>query len=273
MLGIALAAAAARAQDTLAVKACDQPATHKIDAAFYGQVTPIPPTDSTAVDQAYMDNVLEAIRESLHPRPLALNEYLVWPGQAVLAAEMNAVFTVTRDGRVRDLALASSSLSTSFDSMILDAIHTADTSGLMPPLPERGPSRVEFVLSVFTSPFLVNASTPLMRRPGHSQPLLVTTLPSWTGPIVAGQPDSGSSPPYPPFALATHLQDSIVIRFAIDENGHGIPASVFVLSGRYRDFAKSVRGWLPTAHYKPARIGTGAVRSIAQQQFNYNISK
>src|ERR1700722_14592424 len=122
LLSIAVAAAAAHAQDPTSIRACDQPATTKIDAAFIGQISAIPAQDSAKVGPAYLDNALEAIRESLRPGPLALNAYLVWPNRALLAADMTAVFTVTRDGHVRDIGLAASSLSSAFDHMILDAI-------------------------------------------------------------------------------------------------------------------------------------------------------
>src|SRR5215467_10425372 len=111
LLGIALLAATARAQDTATVRACDQPATNKVDAAFYGQISTIPAEDSSGVGPAYLDNMLEAIRESLHPGALALNEYLLWPDRAMMAAEMTVAFTVTRDGQVKDVGLAASSLS------------------------------------------------------------------------------------------------------------------------------------------------------------------
>lgn len=273
ILCVLLGVATARAQDTSVIRACDQPATIKLDAAFYGDLTTIPAADSAAVGPVYLENVLEAIRESLRPGPLALNEYLVVGNQAMLAAEMTVVFTVTREGQVRDVGLASSSLSSAFDRMIVDAIHAADTSGLMPPLPSDAPSHVEFMLDVFTNVFFKQATAAFFRRPGHVQALLETSLPGWTVAVKPAEPDSNGLPAYPNRARLVNLQDSVLVRFAIDENGRGVPASVFVSGGRYRDFAKSARDWLSTAHFKPARIGTCAVKSIERQPFSYTLQR
>lgn len=268
---VAVAATMAVAQDSAVVRACDQPATKKVDAAFYGQVAVIPPEDSDQVGSPYLDDVGEAIRESIHPGALALNEYLVTPYDAMLTAEMTVVFTVAHDGRVRDVALASSSLSPTFDRMIVDAIRAADTSGLMPPLPSHAPSRVEFALSVFGSPFSGDANHPTFKRPGHVRPLFVTSLPSWTGSLTRAWPDSNTgAPKYPSVAAFGRLKDSILVQFAIDENGHGMPESVFVLTGQYWSFTKAIREWLPTARYIPARIGTCAVKSVNRQAFKFN---
>jgi TonB family protein len=263
--------ATARAQDSAAFRACDQPATGTFDAAFYGQLATIPKTVVTRIGPSYMDAVLEAIRLSTHPRPMALSEFEVSPREATLAAEATVVFTVARNGTVSDLGLASSSLSDPFDRGVLDAVRTADTSRLIPPLPDGAPSKVEFYLSVFTGPYPEPTDSAWRTREGLVRPLVTTSLPRWRGSTTVASPATKEVPRYPANAQVARVEDELLIRYVIGEDGKVILSTVFFESGTYQDFAKSIQDWLPRVRFWPAKIGGCAVKSLVRQPIKYSI--
>lgn len=120
-LVVALVATAARAQDSGVVRACDRPSTGKIQAAFYGQLATIPIADMAAVGPGYLHDVLEAVRQSLHPGPLGLAVYNIGHTRAALSGATTVIFSLTQEGAVRDLGLAASSLSPQLDLAVYSA--------------------------------------------------------------------------------------------------------------------------------------------------------
>src|SRR5262249_38798853 len=135
------------------IRACDQPATRSAAAAFYGHLNTLPAKDTGAIGVGYMADVLEAIRESLRPNGMSLNAYLMEPGSSMLSGETTVLFTAPGEGKVRDLGLASSSLAAEFDRALYDAVRRVDSSGVLPPIPQGGPSRVRFYLTMYAAPY------------------------------------------------------------------------------------------------------------------------
>jgi TonB-like protein len=269
-LVVAVVATAARAQDSAAVRVCDRPATTKIQAAFYGQLATIPMAEMAALGPSYMQDVLEAVRRSWIPGPLSLTVYDPSKGHAELAAATTVIFKVTREGAVHDLGLAASSLSPEFDRAVYSAVRRADSAKLIVPLPEYGPSPVTFYLTVYVSRYPDTVATH-PHQPGLVAPMLTTMLPGWEGDITMPAPVQGAKPAYPEYARMSRVEDSLLVRFVIDEKGRVVPSTVFFEAGTYQEFAKSIRDWLPRAKYTPARIGNCTVKSLVTQAFKYNL--
>jgi|SRR5581483_5522732 len=273
ILGVVLiAATTARAQDSV-VRACGQAANGKIPAAFYGRINAMPAKDTEKVGSAYMADLLEAVRESLHPGNVGLRAYMVDPGLAVLAGEATVVFSVTREGKILDVALASSSLSPEFDHAIYDAVRAADTLGL-PTMRAGAPSRVRFSLTMYTTvpyPPTVAIAT---HEPGVTRPLVQTTLAEWMGQSTTEpMPLSKDGPTYPEVAREVGAEDSLLIRFVIDTSGRIVPSTVFFEAGTYQNFARSVQMWVPRARFTPARIGACAVPVLTRQSYIYKLQR
>jgi TonB-like protein len=268
-LVVVLVAAAARAQDSAVVRACDRASTGKIQAAFYGQLVTIPLADMAAIGPNYMNDVLEAVRRSLHPGPLGLGVYEIWRDHAALSGATTVIFSLTQKGTMSDLGLASSSLSPGLDRAVYSAVQRADSAQLFVPLPEQGPRRVTFYLTVFIDRY---PDTTVHRgRSGLVAPLLTTTLPGWEGDVTLPGATT-SHPVYPEYARMENVEDSLLVRFVIDEHGNVDPSSIWFETGTYREFAKSIRDWLPHAKYSPGRIGGCRVKVLTQQAFKYRLS-
>jgi hypothetical protein len=269
-LVVVLVATAARAQDSGVVRACDRPSTGKIQAAFYGQLVTIPLADMAAIAPDYMHDVLEAVRQSLHPGPLGLAVYSIWRGHAVLSGATTVIFSLTQKGAMEDLGLASSSLSPELDRAVYSAVRHADSAQLFIPLPAQGPRRVTFYLTVFIDKYPDTAAH--AGRPGFVAPLLTTTLPGWEGDVTL--PGSTTShPAYPEYARMARVEDSLLVRFVVDERGNVNPSSIWFEAGTYQEFAKSIRDWLPHAQYSPGRIGDCRVKALERQWFRYQLSR
>jgi TonB family protein len=265
-----LVAAAARAQDSAVARACDRPSNAKVQAAFYGQLVTIPQADMAALGPEYLQGVMEAVRQSWRPGPLALAVYAPNNKRATLTATTTVAFTLTKEGAVQDLGLLASSLSPEFDRAVYFAVQRADSAKLIVALPEPAPSRVKFYFTVFISDYPDTARHRRV-RPGLVTPLLTTALPAWDGDVKMPAPIGGSLPKYPEIAVEHHIEDSLLVRYVIDEQGKVVPETIFFENGTYQDFVQSVRNWLPRAKYRPGHIGTCAVKVLAEQPFKYSM--
>lgn len=268
-VAVALLSGAARAQDSAVVKACDRPSNSKVQAAFYGQLATIPMVQMTQVGPEYMHAVLEAVRQSWHPGPLSLAVYEMSRHQARLSGATTVVFSLTDGGAVRDLGLASSSLSPEFDRAVYAAVRRADSAQLFVPLPEHGPKRVTFYLTVFLDRY-PDTTSAHPSKPGLIVPLLTTVLPAWDGDVSLPGPAFGG-PTYPEYARSANVEDALRVRFVIDEKGHVGASSIWFEAGTYQEFAKSIQAWLPHAHYAPGHIGKCAVKVLVEQPFTYRL--
>ncbi len=271
-LVVALASTAARAQDSAVVRACDRPSTGKIQAAFYGQLATIPQADMAAVGPGYMHDVLEAVRQSLHPEPLGLAVYSVWTRHAVLSGATTVIFSLTEQGGMLDLGLASSSLSPQLDLAVYSAVRRADSAKLFVPLPQNGPKRVKFYLTVFIDRY-PDSTGVHPGKPGLIAPLLTTALPGWEGDDVRRAGPTSGHPWYPENARVANLEDSLLARFVVDERGRAVPSSLWFEAGTYQDFGKSIRDWLPHAKYTPGRIGSCPVKTLEHEWFKYTLQR
>lgn len=266
----ALVATLARAQDTAVVRACDRPSNARVQAALYGHLATIPKVALADVGPGYMQDVLEAVRESWRPGPLGLGVYSVGKGHATLTGATTVMFSLAHDGALSDLGLASSSLSAELDRAVYSAVQRADSAKLFVPVPEHGPGRVRFYLTVYIDEYPDTATT----HPGLSgfvAPLFTTALPGWDGDVSDAGPTT-SHPEYPETARVRNAEDSLLVRFVIDERGHPVPSSIWFEAGTYQEFAKSIERWLPHAQYSPGHIGKCAVKVLASQVFKYSLT-
>jgi TonB family protein len=266
-----LLALPARAQDSTTVRPCDVgPATDTVAALIYGRLYVVPLADSDRVARGYLGDVLELIRESWHSTPMALTTYDLAPYHATLAAEATMSFDLTRDGKVEKLGLAASSLSRAFDRQVYDAVRRADSVGMIPQLPPHAGRRVSVILDVWTR----RDTNSVQEGRGAARPLLRTRLPVWGGPIVMPWPEPRSpSPSYPEVARRANVEDSLFVRFMIDERGRAVLPSVFFERGTYREFARSVLDGLPRARYRAGSVHGCPVTSLVSEWFSYRLNR
>jgi outer membrane biosynthesis protein TonB len=262
------------AQDTSAFEVCGNAPSRQVDAAFYGEIVTVPQALMAVIDTQYLDMVLGLVRQSWRPEPMTLGTFRVDKRKAMPGGMATVGFTVARDGEIHDIGLAASSLSAPFDRAVLNALLRADSAKMLAPLPESALSQVKFFLTVYVAPYPEEPDTLHPWQPrGRVRPLIKTTLPEWDPPVAIPEPLPVIPPSYPEDARSQLVEDSLLVRFVIDEKGNVVPSTVFFLSGTYRVFAKSIRDWLPRARYRPARIHNCPVKSAVIQPYRYKINR
>lgn len=83
---------------------------------------------------------------------------------------------------------------------------------------------------------------------------------------------SSAAPAYPLAMLQQRLGGVVSARYVVDTTGFADTTSFTVLSATNQDFVNSVRAALPYMRFKPAKIGTLAVRQLVEQQFTFRIA-
>jgi hypothetical protein len=95
---------------------------------------------------------------------------------------------------------------------------------------------------------------------------------------------SETAPEYPVAAKQVKAAGVIVVDFDVDSTGHVVPESIrdvrspqlAQLSGMalaaHNEFFESVRSWLPTTRFTPARIGGCPVRQQLRKPITFDLS-
>lgn len=77
---------------------------------------------------------------------------------------------------------------------------------------------------------------------------------------------------YPPTLVTLELEGSVVLRFVIDTMGLVEPGSIRVVRSKHALFEAAARRALEAARFVPARIGTGKVRQLTEQRFDFSLT-
>jgi TonB family protein len=77
---------------------------------------------------------------------------------------------------------------------------------------------------------------------------------------------------YPPTLVTLQLEGSVVLRFVIDTMGLVEPASIRVVHSKHALFEAAARRALEAARFVPARVGTGKVRQLTEQRFDFSLT-
>ena len=78
---------------------------------------------------------------------------------------------------------------------------------------------------------------------------------------------------YPSSLLQTGMSDQVQAAFVVDTDGHAEPGSIQLVNATRREFAQSVLDAMPRFRYKPLEVSGCAVRSIAEESFQFDVRK
>jgi hypothetical protein len=85
-------------------------------------------------------------------------------------------------------------------------------------------------------------------------------------------PDS-AAPSYPTELAQRGVEGFASMRFVVDSTGLIDLATVVTLDASNELFVRAVRDAMPGMHFRPARMGTVAVRQLAEQEFRFELHR
>ena len=168
-------------------------------------------------------------------------------------------FRLGETGQLADSAIQVTTASSEFNASVIAAIRRADSAGAFPP-PEgevtRDNGRIVLRTVNFEKPSgaavgLVRVSVPIL---GLDRSVRFRS-----------EPKIG----YPADALGNVPGDNITLQFVVNERGTVDPASVRILQGDYREFAKSALQALASAKFTPAQVSGCEVPELVEYQIRY----
>jgi len=142
--------------------------------------------------------------------------------------------------------------------------------------PDEPGDSVSFELSIALAP---PHETALSGNVGYAFPIFSIAYPTETAALLT----STTLPPHPDKSFGVSGDGTVMLDFIVDSTGHVDTATVRdpLLNSQqhptgkegeiYDEFVKSLREWLPTATYEPARIGGCPVRQLVQQPFAFTV--
>ena len=80
-----------------------------------------------------------------------------------------------------------------------------------------------------------------------------------------------ASPEYPKSLIEKGIEGYAAVRFVVDSTGRVEMNTVQVIDATHNDFATAVKDAMPRMRFRPARIGTTAVRQLSEQLFKFEI--
>jgi TonB family protein len=80
-----------------------------------------------------------------------------------------------------------------------------------------------------------------------------------------------AAPTYPKDMEARGIEGDVKARFVIDSTGLIDPSTIKVLESTNESFARAVRAAMPGMRFRPAMVGTKAVRQLAEQEFAFHV--
>jgi hypothetical protein len=237
---------------------------------------------------AFRAVLLQGVRQNfVPPTPLSLPVYLVDAQGAPPSAEPGmygeVMFSLSETGRLIDLQLAQSSLSTAIDRSLLGALSRADTARALPLPREAGKSKPTKLYVTLQSGQEVPPGGVLLFR---------LRVPMWHA-VTGVAPDSahpGEPPKYPPDLARKGFIGRLDIEFVVDEHGDVVPSTISLVHssvGRVlsamgathegtdaplNQFALAVLPTVRTAHYVPARVDGCPVKSLVIRTFTFGKS-
>jgi TonB family protein len=80
-----------------------------------------------------------------------------------------------------------------------------------------------------------------------------------------------AGPAYPKAMLEKQIEGSALMRFVIDSTGLIDLKTIAIQKATHPDFAKAVEDVMPRMHFRPALMGSKAVRQLVEQEFKFQI--
>lgn len=80
-----------------------------------------------------------------------------------------------------------------------------------------------------------------------------------------------AAPAYPPIMLERQIEGAATMRFVVDSTGLIDLKSIAVQRFTHPEFVKAVQEVMPRMHFRPALMGTKAVRQLVEQEFKFQI--
>ena len=82
-----------------------------------------------------------------------------------------------------------------------------------------------------------------------------------------------AAPIYPRELLARNIEGSAVLRFVVDSTGLIDLGTIKLVEATHPQFVNAVRDAMPRMRFRPAKVGSLAVRQLAEQLFKFEIRK
>ncbi|HVT37697.1 MAG TPA: energy transducer TonB [Gemmatimonadaceae bacterium] len=82
---------------------------------------------------------------------------------------------------------------------------------------------------------------------------------------------TSAAPAYPQVMMAKGIEGYAAMRFVVDSTGLIDLGTVELLQGTHAEFVQAVREAMPHMRFRPAKMGTLAVRQLAEQLFKFEI--
>jgi hypothetical protein len=147
-----------------------------------------------------------------------------------------------------------------FDSALVDAVARMARAGvefLMPPRRDTLQMRIDIAIdpSAGLYPMPIAALAPLgtISRPAHIKPTDI--YPAW-----------------PKDLEAKRVNDDVVVRILVDENGRAVMDSVKVVEGKHQGYIDAVLAVLPKYRWTPALSGGCPVKQWVQMPFMFHFA-
>jgi hypothetical protein len=81
------------------------------------------------------------------------------------------------------------------------------------------------------------------------------------------------APAFPLTMLRQGLEGAVYAQYVVDTSGFADTTSLRIIRSTHPDFAASVRDALPYMRFRPAKIGSGNVRQLVEQEFRFKIQQ
>lgn len=285
MVTFAGAQATSRSLTSFSFAVIQTPATDTSSVCLASPAAPVRSADFVAVGRMHrVDGKLAlpdhfaalamgAIAEHLTvPQPLQLAAYggqgtVTWedllekkPKTAHLSISMELMISWKKDGSLKRVGLAQSSLDPEFDAAIIRAILAADSSRAFP-MQNEGIAGKE--LNTYVDVDLVT-TVPAGAHELFRLRLPVLVLDNPVRPILHKY-----SPKYPDDLRKRGIEGQVSLKYVVDERGRTIPESYRVVKFSHREFARAVLDELPNTRFDPAKVGGCPVKQMVQQSFNF----
>jgi TonB family protein len=246
--------------------------TDTIAAAVVARLRAFDPEQG--VPRILTDVALYEIAERFRaPTPLALPAYTPegdtgkWndaPGFGHLVVNAMYGLAVGRDGRLSRARTITSSLNPLLDQRVLEAIRAADSARMIPP----GGEELKGALAELR--LLLSTTTRTVRDTGVVLFRLRTPRVRFSQ-LVRPADNRGVRPRYPTQLRAARMEGRVLAQFVVNRDGGVEPGSINIVRAAHVQFVESVLEALPRFRFRPARIGTCAVATLAQMPFEFLI--
>lgn len=112
----------------------------------------------------------------------------------------------------------------------------------------------------------LTTSPPIEERKGNDSVFTIVEVDS-----AASIDPRSAAPTYPPALLEARVEGLVHVQYVIDSTGYADVSTLKIVRSTHPAFSAAVREVLPRMLFSPAKIGTRAVRQLAEQDFAFRI--